>query len=222
LATNKHCSLVLEKLLRASSPEQLKSFFRGLYGYFNFLGFNRFSTHVLETLLSLLGPVIAAEVAEGQTHGVAVDDDEPMQNDGDGEVEPDPAAGGRGRSVCELIQQLCDELGDSWLTLMATPGSTHVVRALLAVLTGREVATSPLAGVNPRNRKKKKKKHKRTNMPGDALPAHTTIVTVGEPKYVSYCYVMPAGHAAKRRTSLSFPTRPHCHVALLPVDCPSC
>lgn len=149
LATNKHCSLVLEKLLRNSSHEQLKTFFRGLRGYFNFLGFNRFSTHVLETLLSLLGPVIAEEVASGTTEGKAAAPD--AVPDEEGKV---PSAD----SVCDMIHQLCNEMGDSWLTLMQTPGSTHVVRTLLAVLTGREVIARPDAAIKPRNRKKKKKR----------------------------------------------------------------
>ena len=149
LATNKHCSLVLEKLLRNSSHEQLKTFFRGLRGYFNFLGFNRFSTHVLETLLSLLGPVIAEEVASGTTAGAPAAPD--AVPDEDGNV---PSAD----SVCDMIHQLCNEMGESWLTLMQTPGSTHVVRTLLAVLTGREVIARPDASIKPRNRKKKKRK----------------------------------------------------------------
>lgn len=202
LATNKHASLVLEKLLRVSSPKQLRNFFRGLAGYFNFLAFNRFSTHVLETLLSLLGPVIATEVETGHTvssvsaevaaeHAAAeaAAEAEAYGTDvaDDGKHGPGGASA-HASTVCELVHRLCDEMGESWMTLMSTPGSTHVVRALLAVITGRPVPVRPDAEMKPRNRKKKKKRKRPASFGG----AHgterdgskgSTAVTVADVMY---------------------------------------
>eukprot|EP00947_MAST-08B_sp_MAST-8B-sp1_P002935 g2935.t1 len=61
MASDKLGSVFVEKLLRQSTDDQLRAFVGGLKGYYPFLVCNRFSSHVMQTLLALAGPVVDRE-----------------------------------------------------------------------------------------------------------------------------------------------------------------
>lgn len=126
----------------------MTAFFASLQTYFLHLTQNRFASHVLETCLSLLGPIVHAECDGGTADSKS--------------------------SATAGIQAMCEELEDMWLDLMQEPGSAHVVRALVSVLSGYEVvpARKRLAhlrkGRGGGRRKKAKAAEERRNGTGGA------------------------------------------------------
>ena len=55
LSTDKYSSAIIEKVLKHATEKQLIQFGCGIQEYFLFLSSNRYSSHVLQTYLSLLG-----------------------------------------------------------------------------------------------------------------------------------------------------------------------
>lgn len=60
-ATHKKCSFVVEQLLRAATAQQVVLFFAALEPYLDFCCANRYSSHVMETLLGLTHGLLAGE-----------------------------------------------------------------------------------------------------------------------------------------------------------------
>ena len=76
LATHKKCSLVVEQLLRAATAQQVVTFFASLEPYLDFCCTNRYSSHVMETLLGL-------------AHGLLSGERPIVPDDGGADVDPD-------------------------------------------------------------------------------------------------------------------------------------
>ena len=61
LATHKKCSFVVEQLLRAATAQQVIVFFAALEPYLDFCCTNRYSSHVMETLMGLTHSLLSGE-----------------------------------------------------------------------------------------------------------------------------------------------------------------
>ena len=139
LSTDKMSSGIIEKVLFHASDEQLVTFAAGLQGYFLFLASNRYSSHVLQTFLSLAGGVIDRNGLEVQP---ASTDETVTQN------------------MAAVICSFCNEIdshGDGkWVSLSRDICGTHVLRALLLVLGGKPVVKNS-GGYNKKKKKGQKK-----------------------------------------------------------------
>jgi len=133
LASHKKCSRVVESLLRASAAAQLLRFWEGISPYAPYLCCNRYSSHVMQTLLSLahayLGGARAVEAAAaGGGEG---------EGEGEGAAAPPPLPPAEVRAqllhaACELLEALLPHL----LQLLYDESATHVLRSLAALLSG--------------------------------------------------------------------------------------
>lgn len=117
-------SVVAEKIARRLTPLQLRVVLSRCRGYMRSLANNRYSSHVLQTLLSFAGRIIQTEVLECST---------------DGEEFVIDTQGNHGDKV-DLLQSivlsLASELAGTWAELIADISGSHVGRAFLQVLGG--------------------------------------------------------------------------------------
>ncbi len=140
LAMDRHAAPVLEKLARLCTRKQLACLFEGCLGYAASLASNRYSSHVMQTFLSLAGPMIEAELQGGMEEEDS-DDEEGAEAtpasaavDGDGEQTPKGPV-----SLCASATKLVQELQVSWVDLIYDLCGTHSMRALFSLLTGMPV-----------------------------------------------------------------------------------
>ena len=143
--SDKSCSHVMEKLIRRATCRQVRGILSGCAGYFAFLATNRYSSHVLQTTLLLIWPLMDEDVAE--------EDEEDAGSDVDANVGEDGEKAKAPPSLRQLVLNLCDELADTlgWSRAMTDISATHVLRSLLCVLAGREAV---------QDRRGKKSKHR--------------------------------------------------------------
>ncbi|CAN0355277.1 unnamed protein product [Discosporangium mesarthrocarpum] len=139
---DRHGSVVAEKIARRVNPLQLRVMISRCRGYMLSLANNRYSSHVLQTLLSLAGRVVEAELVDGpgfvvDTHGdfsTAVDLDEDVKA---------ARSGGKKKKSVDLMQDiilsLVSEISGSWSELMADISGSHTGRAFIQVLGGLPV-----------------------------------------------------------------------------------
>lgn len=135
LAMDRHAAPLLEKLARLCTRKQLARLLEGCLGYAASLASNRYSSHVLQTLLSLAGPMIEAEMrGEDEDEGEDEDADAPVLDvDGEETTPKSPV------TLCGSASKLAEELHDSWLSLIYDICGTHSMRALFCLLTGMPV-----------------------------------------------------------------------------------
>lgn len=117
-------SVVAEKIARRLTPLQLRTMLGRCRGYMLSLANNRYSSHVLQTLLSVAGPVVEAELCEdSDAHGGdGVDDGD------DGKPKVD--------RMQDVVLSLVSELSGAWAELLADISGSHVGRGFLQVLGG--------------------------------------------------------------------------------------
>lgn len=111
-------SVVAEKIARRLTPLQARTMLSRCRGYMLSLANNRYSSHVLQTLLSVAGPVVAAELSEDSSsdaHGGEGSNVDPMQ---------------------DVVLSLISELSGAWAELLADISGSHVGRGFLQVLGG--------------------------------------------------------------------------------------
>jgi nucleolar protein 9 len=144
LSTDKMSSSIIEKVLKHGSDKQLVQFGVGLQGYFLFLASNRYSSHVIQTFLSLAGGVI--ERAEG---GEA----EGLER---AEVEVDGETLDMAKIICSFCDEIDKQNGGKWLSLARDICGTHVLRSLLMVLGGKPVVKNS-GGFSKKKKKGQKK-----------------------------------------------------------------
>ena len=121
-------SVVAEKIVRRLTPVQLRIMLGRCRGYMLSLANNRYSSHVLQTLLSVVGQVV-----EGELSGDGEDDDD-----------DDTAAQGAGSGdndtnvdrMEDVVLSLVSELSGAWAELIADISGSHVGRGFLQVLGG--------------------------------------------------------------------------------------
>lgn len=126
-------SVVAEKIARRLTPIQLRLVLSRCRGYMLSLANNRYSSHVLQTLLSFAGQVIEAELstpsdtAANKSAGFVID----TQGD---------RPGVDSRQEVDLLQDiilsLLSEVAGTWPELMADISGSHVGRGFLQVLGG--------------------------------------------------------------------------------------
>jgi nucleolar protein 9 len=136
VASDKRCSSILESLLVKATPAQLRVFFHAFAGYNLFLWTNRYSSHVLETMLRIAGPIIQTEVEqEASGADLTAEDGTP--------------------ALHVVLEAMCKELGEQvkWIPILQDISGTHVLRSLVCVLTGHEVIA------DKRGKKAKHKQH---------------------------------------------------------------
>ena len=122
-------SVVAEKIVRRLTPLQLRVMLSRCGGYMLSLANNRYSSHVLQTLLSVAGAVIEAEVS----------DDDAYRGE-----EPSTTAAGDPREVSlmqDVVISLVSELSGTWAELLADVSGSHVGRGFLQVLGGLPILT---------------------------------------------------------------------------------
>ncbi|CAN0306118.1 unnamed protein product, partial [Ectocarpus sp. 8 AP-2014] len=129
-------SVVAEKMARRLSPLQLRTMLSRCRGYMLSLANNRYSSHVLQTLLSVAGQVVEDEISG--------DDDADEEGDAQHyEEEPGTAAVSDGSKKIDKMQDillsLVSELSGAWAELFADISGSHVGRGFLQVLGGMPV-----------------------------------------------------------------------------------
>ncbi|KAG0212562.1 Nucleolar protein 9 [Mortierella sp. NVP41] len=141
LATDHSCSLVLEKLLRASNDFQLRVFFDKFNGNFLKLFTHRFASHVCQTLITLCADAVEREVRSNETKAK----DEVAQEE-EGVL----------LSAEDMILNMCRQTQEEFTALISDPFASHIIRVLLYVLAGRTVADDGTGKGNVRSKKSAK------------------------------------------------------------------
>ncbi|KAG0254284.1 Nucleolar protein 9 [Mortierella polycephala] len=142
LATDHSCSLVLEKLLRASNDFQLRVFFDKFNGNFLKLFTHRFASHVCQTLITLCADAVEREVRSNE-----------LKTKEELEV---PNEDGVLLSAEELILNMCSQTQEEFTALISDPFASHIIRVILYVLAGRTVADDGTGKGNVRSKKSAK------------------------------------------------------------------
>ena len=129
---DKHGSVVTEKIARCLTPPQLRVMLSRCRGYMLSLANNRYSSHVLQTLLSLVGKVVEAEIS-------SPDDSLDQGGANNGEAHLDGSMS-TGKDHTELMQDivlsLVAELKGTWVELLDDVSGSHTGRGFLQVLGG--------------------------------------------------------------------------------------
>ncbi|KAF9302125.1 Nucleolar protein 9 [Mortierella antarctica] len=142
LATDHSCSLVLEKLLRASNDFQLRVFFDKFNGNFLKLFTHRFASHVCQTLITLCADSVEREVRSNET-----------KTKEEREV---PKEEGVLLSAEDMILNVCRQTQEEFTALISDPFASHIIRVILYVLAGRTVADDGSGKGNVRSKKSAK------------------------------------------------------------------
>ncbi|KAG3188760.1 hypothetical protein PC128_g12065 [Phytophthora cactorum] len=120
-ASDRHAGELLEVFLPKMSDAQLRFLLQKMAGYVSHLWTNRYSSHVLQHLLSRASVVVAKEV-DG--------DDEEQNDDEDDRMKEIPP-------MSDVIINMAKEVENEWITLMNDVSASHVLRSVLAVLAGK-------------------------------------------------------------------------------------
>ncbi|KAG3108246.1 hypothetical protein PI124_g9384 [Phytophthora idaei] len=120
-ASDRHAGELLEVFLPKMSDAQLRFLLHKMAGYVSHLWTNRYSSHVLQYLLSRASVVVAKEV-DGDDEEQSDDEDDRMK-----EIPP----------MSDVIINMAREVENEWITLMNDVSASHVLRSVLAVLAGK-------------------------------------------------------------------------------------
>ncbi|KAF6741754.1 armadillo-type protein [Ephemerocybe angulata] len=117
LATDPDCSVVLERMVHSMDDFVRRVFFDSLAGSFEVLSKHRFGSHVVQTLFT-----IAAETVGRETRGVLPS-------------VPEDQEAGELRTFTQLILDACEEILPVLPSLIIDPFASHVLRAVLLLLS---------------------------------------------------------------------------------------
>ncbi|GMF17225.1 unnamed protein product [Phytophthora lilii] len=120
-ASDRHAGELLEVFLPKMSDAQLRFLLHKMAGYVSHLWTNRYSSHVLQHLLSRASVVVAKEV-DGEQDDKEEEEDERMND-----IPP----------MSDVIVNMVKEVENEWITLMNDVSASHVLRSVLAVLAGK-------------------------------------------------------------------------------------
>ncbi|MCJ1432528.1 Nucleolar protein 9 [Xylographa pallens] len=132
------CSRLMERLIRLSTAEQLKSLFQKFTGHFLHLVQHRFASHCCEALFLQAAPIVTQELI-----APLADSKEPTND------------GGISASMEDLFLLVVKELEGNLGYLMTDTFASHTLRVLLVVLSGQ-----PLKSIAIRTLLQSKKKEK--------------------------------------------------------------
>ncbi|KAI8823129.1 armadillo-type protein, partial [Fimicolochytrium jonesii] len=139
VAADPDCSRVVEKMLRSADDFRVRVFTDRLNGQFIELFKHQFASHVCQTLI-----YAAADVVDREIKGTFVVE----------APEGDEAALETLPTMTTLVEQLCEQMKGEWKDLMMDAYASHLVRAVLCLLSG-----DPLAQGEAERRSKKSKKY---------------------------------------------------------------
>ncbi|AAS51273.2 ACR046Wp [Eremothecium gossypii ATCC 10895] len=137
LATSQICSKLMERIILAADDQQLKAIFQGINGFFVNLSYNKYASHVVETLLvrsaaliekELLTPVFEAEL------------------DGDEQVYA---------SMENMFLFMLNELKPHMKMMINHQYASHVFRLLILVLSAKKLPKSTQSNSALRSKKSK-------------------------------------------------------------------
>ncbi|KAG9219045.1 hypothetical protein CCMSSC00406_0001455 [Pleurotus cornucopiae] len=116
LATDPDCSLIIERMAYSMDDFVRRVFMDKLSGSYEVLVKHRFSSHVCQTLLSVVADTVSRE-CQGIYPAL-----------------PEGTEEGELRTMTQLILDICEELLPSFSSLVMDDFASHVVRALLLLL----------------------------------------------------------------------------------------
>ncbi|RQM09222.1 hypothetical protein KXD40_002607 [Peronospora effusa] len=119
-ASDRHAGELLEVFLPKMTDAQLRFLLHKMAGYMSHLWTNRYSSHVLQHLLSRSSVVVAKEV----------DGLEDKESEDDDRIKDIPL-------MSDIIVHMVKEVENEWITLMNDVSASHVLRSVLAVLAGK-------------------------------------------------------------------------------------
>ncbi|THU83938.1 hypothetical protein K435DRAFT_765540 [Dendrothele bispora CBS 962.96] len=117
LATDPDCSIILERMAYSMDDFVRRVFMDSLCGSYEGLFKHRFASHVCQTMIT-----VAAETVSRETAGVL-------------STVPRDSDRGELRTMTQLILDICNEILPTVSTLVMDPFASHVIRALLALLS---------------------------------------------------------------------------------------
>ncbi|TDH69321.1 hypothetical protein CCR75_002566 [Bremia lactucae] len=126
-ASDRHAGELLEVFLPLMSDAQLRFLLHKMNGYVSHLWTNRYSSHVLQHILSRASLVMAKEVNGDD------DDIESVENEDDRMKEIPP--------MSDVIINMVKEVKNEWISLMNDVSASHVMRSVLAVLAGKPLVS---------------------------------------------------------------------------------
>ncbi|KAG2151818.1 armadillo-type protein [Suillus cothurnatus] len=135
LATDPDCSVVLERMAHSMDDFVRRVFLDSLSGSYEALVKHRFASHVCQTLFT-----VAADTVSRETKGIY-----PSVTDSKDK--------GELRTLTRLILDICEELTPTFTSLVMDPFASHVLRALLLLLSPTSSAASHKAQSNMRSKK---------------------------------------------------------------------
>ncbi|KAG6849947.1 hypothetical protein H0H93_003319 [Arthromyces matolae] len=124
LATDPDCSVILERMIYSMDDFVRRVFMDSLTGSFEVLVRHRFASHVCQTLFSASGDTISRE-----TRGIFP-------------VAPESQDKGELRSLTQLVFDVTEELFPSLSSLIMDPFASHVIRAVLSLLSSNSHPTN--------------------------------------------------------------------------------
>ncbi|PBK73207.1 ARM repeat-containing protein [Armillaria solidipes] len=118
LATDPDCSVILERMLHSMDDFARRVFTDSLTGSYEILARHRFASHVCQTLLEVAGETVSRE-----TKGILP------------EIPQGSSKTGHLPTITELVLDLCDELLPVLPQLLHDSFGSHIVRALVLLLS---------------------------------------------------------------------------------------
>ncbi|CUM67823.1 uncharacterized protein PRCAT00005530001 [Priceomyces carsonii] len=140
LVTNQICSKLMERLILLANSAQLKRIFRLFSKHFFELCHHKYSSHVLETLFVRSAALIEKELT-GIDGDIQVGDEE---DDEEADV-----------TMESLFNAMIDELKPHIKIMITDPYSSHVLRLLILVLSGKELPSTTTSNSVLRSKKSK-------------------------------------------------------------------
>ncbi|KAJ7499330.1 armadillo-type protein [Mycena latifolia] len=133
LATDPDCSLILERMSYSMDDFVRRVFVDSLIGSYDVLVKHRFASHVCQTLFT-----VAKQTVSREKRGIL-----PTVSSDKGEL----------RTFTRLIVDVCEELFPVFPSLIMDPFASHVIRALLLLLSPNSVASDETAQNTMRSKK---------------------------------------------------------------------
>ncbi|KAH0587095.1 hypothetical protein H2248_005913 [Termitomyces sp. 'cryptogamus'] len=135
LMTDPDCSVILERMIYSMDDFVRRVFIDSLTSSFEVLVRHRFASHVCQTLFS-----VASETISRESRGI-------LPN------VPETADKGELRTLTQLVLDVAEELVSSFSSLIMDPFASHVVRALLTLLSPSVSSLGPTAQGTIRSKK---------------------------------------------------------------------
>ncbi|KAJ7667611.1 armadillo-type protein [Mycena polygramma] len=135
LATDPDCSLILERMAYSMDDFVRRVFVDSLIGSYDVLVKHRFASHVCQTLFT-----IASQTVSREKRGIMP-------------TVPESSDKGELRTLTQLVIDVCEELFPVFASLVMNPFASHVIRALLLLLSPNLAASQETAQHAMRSKK---------------------------------------------------------------------